>query len=337
VHGIAFGKGSSPPVHKNRSRAGERQRRHGFDTSAHPVYLGAPHDPPEPERAVLLGAHVSTAGGCPKAPARAADIGATAVQVFTKQPNRWAEVTLAEADCAAFREGMATHGVGYANAHDSYLINLASPDPVLRDRSYAAFVGELRRAAELGLDALVTHPGNATDGDLPRGLAQNAELVERALEEAGGTVMVLLETTAGSGRVIGSRFEELAEMIRRVGPAQRARVGVCVDTCHVFSAGYDLRADYDGVVRAMDDAFGLDRIRLFHLNDSATPFGSRRDRHAAIAEGSLGEEPFRRLMTDPRFAAVPKVLETPKGDDLVTLDRQNLARLRSYLGGGEPG
>ncbi len=280
---------------------------------------------------MLLGAHVSTAGGCRNAPGRAADIGATAVQVFTKQPNRWAEVSLSPDDCAAFRDGLAAHGVGYANAHDSYLINLASPDPVLRDRSYAAFAGELRRAGELGLDALVTHPGNATDHDLPRGLAQNAELVERALEEAGGTVMVLLETTAGSGRVIGSRLEELAEMIERIGPAQRHRVGVCVDTCHVHAAGYDLAGDYDGVVRAMDDAFGLERVRLFHLNDSATPFASRRDRHAAIGEGSLGEAPFRRLMTDPRFAAVPKVLETPKGDDMVTLDRINLARLRSYL------
>jgi deoxyribonuclease IV len=285
---------------------------------------------------VLLGAHVSTAGGCRNAPGRAADIGATAVQVFTKQPNRWAEVSLPEEECAAFRAGLAAHGVGYANAHDSYLINLASPDPALRERSYAAFAAELRRAAELGLDALVTHPGNATDGDLPRGLAQNAELVERALEEAGGSVMVLLETTAGSGRVIGSRFEELAEMIARVGPSQRGRVGVCVDTCHVFSAGYDLRDDYEGVTAALADTVGLERVRLFHLNDSATPFASRRDRHAGIAEGSLGEAPFRRLMNDPRFAAVPKVLETPKGDDMVTLDRLNLARLRSYLETPEP-
>jgi deoxyribonuclease-4 len=282
---------------------------------------------------VLLGAHVSTAGGCRNAPGRAADIGATAVQVFTKQPNRWAEVTLADDECAAYREGAAAHGVAFANAHDSYLINLASPDPALRDRSYAAFVAEVRRANALGLDALVTHPGNATDGDLPRGLAQNAELVERALEEAGGAAMVLLETTAGSGRVLGSRFEELAEMIARIRPEMRSRVGVCVDTCHVWAAGYDLAGDYDGVVARMEDAFGVDRIRLFHLNDSATPFGSRRDRHAGIGEGSLGEEPFRRLMNDPRFSAVPKVLETPKGDDLVTLDRINLARLRSYVTG----
>lgn len=285
---------------------------------------------------MLLGAHVSTAGGCRNAPARAADIGAAAIQIFTKQPNRWAEVVLAEDECGAYASAVSVHGVAFANAHDSYLINLATPDPVLRDRSYAAFVQEVRRANLLGLHSLVTHPGNATDGDAARGLAQNAELIERALEEAGGAAMVLLETTAGSGKVLGARFEELAEMIARIGPGQRARVGVCFDTCHVFAAGYDLVGDYDGVMDALAQTVGLDRLHLFHLNDSATPFASRRDRHAGIAEGSLGEAPFRRLMNDPRFADVPKVLETPKEHpdnpkDLVTRDRENLARLRSYV------
>ena len=287
---------------------------------------------------MLLGAHVSTAGGCRNAPARAADIGANAIQVFTKQPNRWAEVTVSDDEALAFRAGMAEHGVVFANAHDSYLINLATHDALLLDRSYSAFLAELRRANELGLDALVTHPGNATDGDLPRGLAQNADLIGRALEEAGGTVQVLLETTAGSGKVIGARFEELAEMIARMPGTVSDRVGVCLDTCHVYAAGYDLRGDYDGVMNALADFIGLDRVRLFHLNDSATAFASRRDRHAAIGEGSLGDEPFRRLMNDPRFAGIPKVLETPKEHpenpkDLVTLDRVNLARLRGYLEG----
>jgi deoxyribonuclease-4 len=304
------------------------------------VYLAhfANHRPPfdTEETAVLLGAHVSTAGGCSNAPARAAAIGANAIQVFTKQPNRWAEVQIAGDDCAAFRAACTEHGVAYANAHDSYLINLATHDALLLDRSYAAFLAELRRANELGLDALVTHPGNATDGDLPRGLAQNADMVARALEEAGGTVQVLLETTAGSGKVIGSRFEQLAEMIARMPGTVSDRVGVCVDTCHVYAAGYDLREDYDGVIQQLGDIIGLDRVRLFHLNDSATPFASKRDRHAAIGEGSLGDEPFRRLMNDPRFALVPKVLETPKDipeapKDQTTLDLRNLARLRGYL------
>jgi deoxyribonuclease IV len=280
---------------------------------------------------LLLGAHVSTAGGCRNAPGRAADIGAAAIQIFTKQPNRWAEVVLPDAECESFRGQLPGAGVGYANAHDSYLINLASADAVLRDRSYAAFRAELARAEQLGLQALVTHPGNATDGDFARGLAQNAALVEQALEEVPGSVEVLLETTAGSGKVLGARFEELAEMIDRVSPAQRHRVGICFDTCHVYAAGYDLVGDYDGVMERLADLVGLERVRLFHLNDSATPFASRRDRHAGIGEGSLGDAPFRRLMNDARFAAVPRVLETPKGDDMVTLDRQNLARLRGFV------
>ena len=285
---------------------------------------------------MLIGAHISTAGGCRNAPARAEDVGATAIQLFTKQPNRWAEVVLPDDECDLYRGAVHTHGVRWACAHDSYLINLATPDPVLRERSLAAFRGELRRANRLGLDALVTHPGNATDGEVARGLLQNAELIEQAMEEEGGTVMVLLETTAGSGKVLGATFEELRRMIDRISPAQRERVGVCLDTCHVYAAGYDLRGDYDGVMARFADVAGLERLRLFHLNDSATPFASRRDRHAGIGEGSLGDEPFRRLMTDDRFAEIPKVLETPKENpddpkDTVTVDRRNLARLRSYV------
>jgi len=281
---------------------------------------------------VLLGAHVSTAGGARNAPGRGAEIGATAIQIFTKQPNRWAESLLDEAECRACSEGIREHGIGFANAHDSYLINLATADPELRAKSLASFRAELQRSVNLRLDAVVTHPGNATDGDRARGLAQNAALIEQALAEVPGRTMVLLETTAGAGSVLGSTFEELAEMIERISPAQRERVGICLDTCHVYSAGYDVRGDYDGVMRHLADVVGLDRLRLFHLNDSKNPFASRKDRHENIGEGSLGDEPFRRIMTDERFAAVPKVLETPKGDDLVTADRANLAKLRTFAG-----
>jgi deoxyribonuclease IV len=280
---------------------------------------------------MLLGAHVSTAGGCRNAPGRAAAIAANAIQVFTKQPNRWAEVEIGADECAAWSEAVREHGVDFANAHDSYLINLATADPILRDRSYSAFVGELRRAEGLGLDALVTHPGNATDGDRGRALVQNAELVERALEAVPGCCMVLLETTAGAGSVLGATFEELAEIIARIGPAARERVGICVDTCHVWAAGYDLVGDYEGVMARLEDTVGLSRLRLFHLNDSLGGLASRKDRHAGIGEGTLGDEPFRRIMTDPRFAATPKVLETPKGDDQVTADRANLAKLRAFM------
>ncbi|HEX5521574.1 MAG TPA: deoxyribonuclease IV [Longimicrobiaceae bacterium] len=280
---------------------------------------------------LLLGAHVSSAGGVQNAPARAAEIGANAFQLFTKQPSRWAEPVLAQEQADAFRAGIAEHDIGFTVVHDSYLINLATPDATLRDRSLASFIAELRRADALGLDAVVTHPGNATDGDAARGLAQNAALIEQAMAEVGGTVRVLLETTAGAGKVLGASFEQLAEMIERIAPRERKRVGICFDTCHVYAAGYDLVEDYDGVFARLGDVVGLERVGLFHLNDSLHPLGSRKDRHAEIGEGTLGDEPFRRLMRDERFAAVPKVLETPKGDDAVVADRRNLARLRAFL------
>jgi deoxyribonuclease-4 len=280
---------------------------------------------------VLLGAHVSTAGGMRNAPVRAAEIDASAIQLFTKQPNRWAEPTLHPDDVAACRAGIDSVGVGFACAHDSYLINLATPDPVLRDRSLASFVAELERARDLGLDAVVTHPGNATDGDHARGLAQNAAMIERALAQVDASTLVLLETTAGAGNVLGATFRQLAEIMERISPALRDRVGVCLDTCHAFSAGYDLREAYDEVFDEFHRVIGLQHLRLFHLNDSQKPFASRKDRHAEIGEGTLGEEPFRRIMRDPRFAAIPKVLETPKGDDAVIADRRNLGRLRSMM------
>lgn len=280
---------------------------------------------------MLIGAHVSTAGGMPNAVPRALEIGATAVQVFTKQPNRWAERVIPPEDADAFRAGLTAAGVRFACAHDSYLINLATPDPVLRDRSLDSFVAELERCRVLGLDAVVTHPGNATDGDHDRGLAQNAAMIERAILAVEAPTMVLLETTAGAGNVLGSRFEELARIMEAIAPPAREKVGICLDTCHVYSAGYDIRERYDEVIAALDAAVGLEHLRLFHLNDSQRPFASRKDRHADIGEGTLGDDPFRRIMNDPRFRAVPRVLETPKGDDHTAADRRNLARLRSYL------
>jgi deoxyribonuclease-4 len=280
---------------------------------------------------VLLGAHVSTAGGVANAVPRAADIEATAIQIFTKQANRWAEPILDPEQVAAFRGGLAPVGIGFACAHDSYLINLATPDPVLRDRSYESFRAELERCRQLGLDAVVTHPGNATDGEVERGIEQNAELIGRALAEVEGPTKVLIETTAGTGTALGSSFEQLAALRARIPEPLRARVGVCMDSCHVFAAGYDLLSRYDEVMEEFDRVVGLEHLGLFHLNDSQKPLGSRRDRHTDIGEGTLGDEPFRRIMNDPRFAAVPKVLETPKGDDHTAADRRNLARLRSYL------
>jgi deoxyribonuclease IV len=281
---------------------------------------------------LLLGAHVSTAGGVPEAPARAAAIEATAMQMFTKMANRWAERDCENEECRLFRERLATTGVAATMAHDSYLINLASPDPTLRARSIASFVAELQRCRALGLDYLVSHPGNFMD-ERDAGIARNADAISEALAQVESRTILCLETTAGSGTALGATFEELATMIERIDPAQRDRVGVCVDSCHIYSAGYDLVNDYDGVMARLEDTLGLGRLRVMHLNDSKTPFASRRDRHELIAEGSLGEGPFRRIMTDERLASVPKVIETPKLDDATVTDARMLERLRGYAAG----
>ncbi|MDB4886814.1 MAG: endonuclease 4 [Gemmatimonadetes bacterium] len=279
---------------------------------------------------MLLGAHISAAGGVPEAPPRAAAIGATAMQVFTKMANRWAERDCAEAECGSFRERLTATAVQATMAHDSYLINLASPDPVLRARSIESFTTELRRCEALGLDFLVSHPGNFMD-ERQSGIARNADSINEAFALAPGRTILCLETTVGSGTSLGSTFEELAAIISLVDPAFQARVGICLDTCHVYSAGYDLVGDYDGVMARLSDALGLDRLRVMHLNDSKTPFGSHRDRHELIAEGSLGAMPFRRIMNDDRLARVPKVIETPKLDDHTATDTRMLNLLRSYV------
>jgi deoxyribonuclease-4 len=279
---------------------------------------------------LLLGAHISAAGGVPEAPPRAAAIGATAMQLFTKMANRWAERDCADDECERFRERLGETAVTATMAHDSYLINLASPDPVLRARSIASFTTELRRCEALGLDYLVSHPGNYMD-EREAGIARNAESINEAFAVAPGRTVLCLETTAGSGTALGATFEELAAIISLIDPAYRDRVGICLDTCHVYSAGLDLVKDYDGVMAHLSDAMGLERLRVMHLNDSKTPFASRRDRHELIAEGSLGDGPFRRIMNDERLARVPKVIETPKLDDHTATDTRMLNLLKSYV------
>ncbi len=282
--------------------------------------------------AMLLGAHVSTSGGVTSALPRAAAIGATAMQIFTKQASQWKEPAIEDAERASFREGVRASALRMTNAHDSYLINLASPDPVLRTRSLVSFLCELRRCEALGLDALVSHPGNFMD-DRASGLARNAEAIAIALEVVPGKTRLLMELTAGSGTALGSRFEEMARLIASVPRPQRDRIGVCLDTAHAYAAGYDLVRDYDGVWAAFDDVLGMGRLGMLHLNDTKAPFDSRRDRHELIGEGTLGAGPFRRIMTDPRLASVPKVIETPKLDDHTKTDRRMLGRLRRYAKG----
>ncbi len=276
-----------------------------------------------------LGAHVSIAGGISEAPARAVQIGATTLQIFTKQPQRWAEPTLADDEVAAFTRAVREADLHPIAVHDSYLINLASRDPALFKRSRRAFEAELERCQQLGADFLVTHPGNATGGDRQAALRQNGTAIAAALDRHPGRSRVLIETTAGSGSALGWRFEELAGLIDRIGIRHRDRIGVCFDTAHVFAAGYDLRDDFDGVIAEFDSVVGLDRLALFHVNDSRAARGSRVDRHADIGKGCLGKPAFAALMQHAALRAIPRIIETPKGSDATAADRRNLDRLRS--------
>ena len=278
---------------------------------------------------MLLGAHTSIAGGTHEAPPRAKAIGATAMQIFTKMASRWAERECETLERKTFRAAVADTELEALNAHDSYLINLASPDEALRRRSIESFVCELRRCEALGLRSLVSHPGNFMD-DRASGLARNADAIVEALSRVPGRVRVLLETTAGSGTALGATFEELAEIIGRVPGTTRRRVGVCIDTAHVFAAGYDIARRYDAVIEQFDQIVGLKRLGAMHLNDSKAPLGSRRDRHELIGEGAIGELAFRRIMTDERLAKVPKLIETPKLDDAAKTDKRMIDRLRGF-------
>jgi deoxyribonuclease-4 len=277
-----------------------------------------------------FGAHVSTAGGVDQAPGRAREIESVCLQLFTKQPNRWAEPRIDQTLAEAFARERGVHAVEVAGSHDSYLINLASPREDLWERSLESFKRELERCSALGLDFLVTHPGNATDGDLASGIERNAEGVTRALEAVPGTTRILLELTAGGGTTVGGSFQQLAAILAGIPTALHPRVGVCFDTCHAYSAGYDLVEDYEGVWSAFSQELGLERLGLFHMNDSKNPFGSRKDRHEHLGEGSLGPEPFRKIVQDDRFAGIPKILETPKEPDPVGNDRRNLGFLRGF-------
>lgn len=278
-----------------------------------------------------LGAHVSSAGGVDKAPARADEIGASAMQLFTKTPNQWKEPAIDGSTAAAFQAQLEGSGVRFTTAHDSYLINLASPDDTLRARSLDSFRRELQRCHALGLHALVSHPGNYMD-DRASGLARNADAITEALEAEVGPTRLCMELTAGQGTVLGSTFEEMAALLARIPAGLQSRLGVCLDTAHIFAAGYDLVHDYDGVWQHFADLIGYDRLGVIHLNDSAIPLGGKKDRHALIGEGQIGDEPFRRIMTDPKLRGVPKILETPKGDDMVTNDRRMLEKLRRFAG-----
>ncbi len=277
----------------------------------------------------LFGAHMSIAGGYYRALEIARDHDCEAVQLFTKNSNQWRAKAIVDDEVARFRATLGQTRVRKSLAHDSYLINLASPDDVLYQRSLEAFVEEVQRAERLGLDYLVTHPGAHVGCGEETGLRKVAEALDEVHRRcAGYHVQILLETTAGQGSCLGHRFEHLAQVLERV--AEPERLGVCLDTCHVFAAGYALapQAAYRKTMKEFDSIIGLSRLRAFHLNDSQKPLGSRVDRHAHIGQGCLGLEPFRLLVNDRRFRNHPMLLETPKENDM---DKVNLRILRDLV------
>ena len=284
----------------------------------------------------LLGAHMSIAGGHALAIDRATDFGMTACQIFTKNANQWAAKPIAPDAAEGFRAKVAESGVGFVVAHDSYLINLASPDDTLWQRSIAAFGDELGRADQLGVPWLVTHPGAHMGSGIDVGVRRVATGLNRLFDTLPDLeVTVLLETTAGQGTTLGRTFEELAAILALV--EDKARVGVCFDTCHIFAAGYDIRDAevYTVTMQAFDDIIGFDHLHVFHLNDSKKGLGAHVDRHTHVGEGELGTEAFRLLLNDERFAEHPGILETPKGDDGED-DRRNMAMLRALAGVADP-
>lgn len=275
---------------------------------------------------MLLGAHESTAGGLAEAFARGEADGAEAVQIFVKSSRMWAARPLEAADVDRFRAEAERSGLGKtASVHASYLINLGCDEGDLRRKSIAAFADELRRCEALGMPFLVVHPGSHADP--ARGARNVAAALDDAFAEAPGRCQVLLETAAGQGSALGRAFEELRDMRDRVQTP--GRVAVCLDTCHVFAAGYDVSSErgYDQVFAAFDRVLGLSALKAFHLNDSKKPLGCRVDRHEHPGQGCIGVPAFRRLINDVRFAAVPGYLELPPEGNRASLQR--LRQLRS--------
>jgi deoxyribonuclease-4 len=277
---------------------------------------------------------MSIAGGLDRAPLRGKQVGCDTIQVFTKSNRQWRAKRISDQEVEAFKANLAATGIGPVVAHDCYLVNLAAPRRAVWKKSVAAFRVELEGAERLGIPYLVTHPGShagAGEAEGMRRVAEALNVLHAALPGAG--VRILLETTAGQGSSLGHRFEQLAAIL--AGVDQADRVGVCLDTCHVFAAGYDIRTrdGYRKTVEDLDACLGLRRLQAIHLNDSKGGLGSRVDRHEHIGEGRLGLAPFRRLLNDPRLRRVPMILETPKDDDFVAADRRNLARLRRLLNG----
>lgn len=277
----------------------------------------------------LLGAHVSVAGGLVNGPENGVDLGCDVIQVFTRNQRQWNHKPVTDEEAERFQSAYQESGLQGVTSHASYLLNLASPKDDVATKSLKAFQEEADRCDKLGIDRFMFHPGAHLDSGVEAGCDRIAKALQTTLDETEGSdVKILLETMAGQGTTIGDDLADLGRIIEDAGGDKR--LGVCVDTCHVFAAGYDLRTSdgYDSFVDTLDEAVGLKRVHAFHLNDSKTPLDARRDRHEIIGDGEIGLEGFRALMNDGRFAKVPMALETPGGDKGYKL---GLKRLRGLV------
>jgi deoxyribonuclease IV len=274
---------------------------------------------------------MSIAGGVDKAFDRAEKAGCESLQVFTKNSNQWKAKPLDDEVIAKWGQRRAETGIGPVVAHDSYLINLATPKDDLWEKSIVAFAVEMQRCAQLGIRYLVTHPGSHTGSGEEAGLRRVSDALNRLHDDLPDlTVMTLLETTAGQGTNLGYAFEHLAQIVD--GVEDKSRVGFCLDTCHIFAAGYDIRSEdaYSETMASFDEILGIDNLYAIHLNDSKKELGARVDRHDHIGDGEIGLEGFRNFVNDPRLTGLPGLLETPKSEDLHE-DIENLARLRELI------
>ncbi len=276
--------------------------------------------------AKLIGAHISIKDGLGQAVRNGHAIGCTAIQVFTSSPRQWYSKPVSEAQIVDFNAAKKETGLSAVVSHDSYLINLCAPTPEIAEKSFAGLKGEMERCAQYGIDKVVSHIASYKGQDQGETLVLVAEKLKQMLSETPESVTLLMETTAGQGSSINSRFEEIAILLDlTAGPA---RLGVCLDTCHIFAAGYDIRTEetYEASFAEFGRLVGFDRLKAIHCNDSKKPFASRLDRHEDIGAGEIGTTAFKLLVNDKRFENTPILLET---DDLK--HEMNLSRLRSYL------
>jgi deoxyribonuclease-4 len=280
---------------------------------------------------LLVGAHMSIAGGFYKSVERSEAVGGTCMQIFTKSNKQWAAKKIAKEDADTFKKRLKESSVSAVVAHASYLINIGSANSALRKKSLHALREELERCDILGIPALILHPGSATGGTAEECMKLIAEAVDEVFEQFEGKTMLLLENTAGQGSAVGTTLEQLAKIYKDIH--DKKHIGFCIDTCHAFVAGYDLRMPrtYETFWKQFDELLGIEKLKAIHCNDSKKDLGSNVDRHEDIGKGKLGRQSFELLMNDERFFDVPKVCETPKGDDEQANDLRNIAALKDLL------